>query len=143
MNRRETAEKASHKPTVLMIDDDVEEQQFLVDAFKEVSPDYSVVCLDNGKKALSYLQRLQEEELPCLIILDYDMPEWNGADVLIRLRQLPQLKDTPVVFHSNSSQSHLDDTYDITAVIPKANSWNGMKENIQFFVFYSQQIVVL
>lgn len=140
MNRRKTNSTPANKPLVLMIDDDADEQRMLIEAFKEVSPDYTVVCFDNGRTALAYLQQLRPHELPCLIVLDYEMPEWNGSEVLLRLRQLPPLTDVPVIFHSSSDRLRPGDTLGGNAVVPKAGTWKEMKENIHSFLFYSQRV---
>lgn len=135
-------EKESRK-FVLLIDDDMDEQQFIVDAFAEVSPAYRVICFDNGKRGLYFLQQLPEEELPCLIVLDYDMPLMNGADVLVQLLQMPRLKNIPVVIHSASAVSYDPYLKGAKALLKKANTWKGMKENVKRFLFYKQEIVVL
>lgn len=135
-------EKESAK-FVLLIDDDIDEQQFIVDAFAEAGPAYRVVCFDNGKRGLSFLQRLAEEELPCLIILDYDMPVMTGADVLIQLQQMPRLKNIPVVIHSNSVYAYNPYLKGAKALLKKADTWKGMTDNVKAFLLHKQEIVVL
>jgi CheY-like chemotaxis protein len=41
--------------------------------------------------------------MPCLIILDINMPLLNGRDVLRKVRELPHLSSIPVVLFSTSS----------------------------------------
>lgn len=128
---------------VLLIDDDVDEQQFIVEAFAEVSPAYRVVCFDNGKRGLCFLQQLSEEELPCLIVLDYDMPVMNGAEILNELQQMPRLQNIPVVIHSDSAVFQAERLAGARALLKKAGNWQGMKENINAFLFHKKEIVVL
>lgn len=128
---------------VLLIDDDVDEQQFIVDAFAEVSPAYRVICFDNGSLGLRFLQRLSQEELPCLIVLDYDMPVMNGAEILYELRQMPGLQNIPVVIHSDSAVFQTERLTGARALLKKASTWQGMKENVNAFLFHKREIVVL
>ena len=54
---------------------------------------YEVVTACNGKEGLE--KALSEK--PALILLDTNMPIMNGHEVLERLRNVPDLKDTPVI----------------------------------------------
>ena len=50
--------------------------------------------IQSGKIALNFLERKKTD----LILLDYEMPEENGVEVLRKLRANEQTKDIPVVF---------------------------------------------
>lgn len=128
---------------IVVIEDDEEEQQFLIDSFKEVSPEYQIVCFNKGRKGLNYLQQAKANALPCLIILDYHLPDCKGSEVLARLQQIPQLKDIPVIIHSNANNIRPEDVVHAKALVQKAVTWNEMKENVAIFLFYSQELVVL
>ena len=54
---------------------------------------YRVAAAPNGAVALEAVER----ERPELILLDVDMPELNGFQVLDRLRGRPETRDIPVV----------------------------------------------
>jgi DNA-binding response OmpR family regulator len=53
----------------------------------------------NVEKAL----RLAQTEAFDLITLDIDLPDINGFELFQRLKQIPHLKETPVVFVSGNS----------------------------------------
>jgi CheY-like chemotaxis protein len=53
----------------------------------------------NTEKAL----RLAQTEMFDLITLDVEMPGINGFELFQRLKQIPHLKETPIVFVSGSS----------------------------------------
>lgn len=77
--------------TILLVDDD---EDFLTLVSRWLKRKYAVTAVNSGKKALEYL----ETERPELVLLDYEMPEMNGADVLQVIRETPKLADLPVVF---------------------------------------------
>ena len=54
--------------------------------------------------ALEYLQELASKDmLPCLIILDMNMPGMDGRETLIRIHQSEAYNNIPVVVFTTSS----------------------------------------
>jgi CheY-like chemotaxis protein len=93
------------KNIVLYADDDPDDLELVQDAFARYSKNVEVVSFMDGASALSYLQALSSlDPLPCLVILDVNMPMLNGKEVLVRLRQLERYQSVPVVLFSTSSQ---------------------------------------
>lgn len=68
--------------TIFLAEDDVDDQELLADAFHQIDPTVNLVSFATGKKLISHLQGLSDDLLPALIILDYNLPEINGADIL-------------------------------------------------------------
>jgi len=54
---------------------------------------YDVIGADGGVEGLEAMQR----EKPDLILLDLMMPEMDGAEVLLRKKQDPAIRDIPVI----------------------------------------------
>jgi len=93
------------KNIVLYADDDPDDLELVQDAFALYSKNVEVVGFADGTSALSYVQTLSPlDPLPCLIILDINMPVLNGKEVLVRLRQMEQFESVPVVLFTTSSQ---------------------------------------
>jgi len=57
---------------------------------------YDVITADSGKEAL---KKINEYQFHC-ILLDIEMPEMNGFDVINKLKQMPGICDIPVIFLS-------------------------------------------
>ena len=55
---------------------------------------YSVAVAPSGSKAFAAMRK----QMPDLILLDYEMPEMNGKEVLEKIQADPALRDIPVVF---------------------------------------------
>ena len=66
--------------SILMVDDDSEDLELIGDAIRTVESDARLHMLTSSRSALEYLD--STSELPCLIVLDYNMPEMNGAQLL-------------------------------------------------------------
>lgn len=90
--------------TILCVDDDPDDRHFLCDAICELNPTMQVVEAHNGLEALDYLDKAKEQkDLPCLIVLDINMPLMDGKQTLIKIKIDPQLKEVPVIMFSTSS----------------------------------------
>lgn len=55
---------------------------------------YEVMVANSGMMAIKQAKK----KLPDLILLDYEMPEWDGRKTLEEIRKDEELKDIPVVF---------------------------------------------
>lgn len=83
-------------------EDDLDEEEFLKEIFISINPDYSLLFFNNGKKLLATLEKMPDDQLPCLIVLDYNMPELNGAEILKVLKQNPRYDSIPKIIWSTS-----------------------------------------
>lgn len=86
---------------VLYADNDPDDQFIVAEAFRHFHAAVEVVCVADGKKALEYLASAQQ--LPCLVILDINMPVQDGKTTLQQIRKSEGLKDLPVVLFTTSS----------------------------------------
>lgn len=95
----------SAKSIVLYADDDSDDIQFVADAFYKFSKNVELITVSDGLEALSYLKNLTSNDpLPCLIILDINMPRMNGKEALTKIRQMEGFKDIPSILFTTSSQ---------------------------------------
>lgn len=68
---------------------------------------YNPVLLENAKKLIATLQSMPV----ATIVLDYEMPELSGLDVLKKIKKMPSLSLIPIVMLTgNSSPAHVKDT---------------------------------
>ena len=92
------------KNIVFYADDDTDDLELVEDAFSRYSKDVEVITARDGSQALNWLQGISPRDLkPCLIILDINMPFYNGKEVLKQIRNNEQLNDVPVVLFTTSS----------------------------------------
>lgn len=89
---------------VLYADDDQDDIDLVLDAFKRFSDNVDVITAQDGYEALSYLKGLPPlEPSPCLIILDMNMPRLDGKETLEKIRGLERYREVPVVVFTTSS----------------------------------------
>ena len=87
---------------VLLAEDDEDDQEFIKMAFEKVSTKHRLHIADNGQEVLNYLLPLPENNLPCLIVLDLNMPVLNGLQTLEALKRTVKFKNIPIVIFSTS-----------------------------------------
>jgi CheY-like chemotaxis protein len=95
---------------ILAVDDDLEDLELMQDSFAGLNPAIKFNKLTNASEVLPYLDKLADTQLPCLIILDYNMPQLNGAQVIAQLRKTPRYEPIPkVVLSTSNASTHIRD----------------------------------
>ena len=91
---------------ILFGEDDLDEEDFLKEIFSSIEPGLALQFINNGKKLIATLEQLPDNNLPCLIVLDYNMPELTGAEILKVLQQNPRYEAIPKIIWSTSGSEH-------------------------------------
>ena len=87
----------------LYADDDPDDQDFFKSMVSEIDPSISVVLVNNGLELLQYLNNVvPKSKLPCCIVLDINMPIWDGIRTLKALKVEDKYKAIPVIMFTTS-----------------------------------------
>ena len=89
-----------------MADDDYEDTELLEVAIMKIEPGVNLHKVKTGRAVLEYLTYQSDNDLPCLIILDYNMPELTGSEVLSIICNDQRYEDIPKVILSTSNTPH-------------------------------------
>ena len=87
---------------ILLGEDDADDQEMLKEVFASIDTSFILFFVNNGGEILSALGKLKNNQMPCLIVLDYNMPGLNGADILRELSTNERYKIIPKVVWSTS-----------------------------------------
>ena len=85
------SKKKTAQAKILIVDDEADIVSTLQYRLKFC--EFNVITAGNGKEGLEKA----ENEKPDLILLDINMPIMDGHEMLERIRNRPDLKDTPVI----------------------------------------------
>jgi CheY-like chemotaxis protein len=96
--------QVTNKLTILYADDDTDDLEFLGEAFGKYAEHIELITVQDGIEALLYLVSIApHDSIPCLIILDINMPGMSGKQALTEIRSMERFADVPVVLYSTSS----------------------------------------
>ena len=88
---------------ILLVDDDPEDRAIIQEAMETIEAGDIIHFAENGEQALEILEQgVQTNQLPCIVVLDLNMPRLNGTETLRLIRANEQLKDISVVIYSTS-----------------------------------------
>jgi CheY-like chemotaxis protein len=126
-------------PTILYIDDDCDDCLILKSSLEDTGSATNLVCANDGEEAVRYLNAMSPASLPNLIVLDLNMPRWDGRRTLRYLKSQPHLAAIPVVVLSTSeSKTDKDACTQLGAVsyFKKPFHYDGYKSIINDFSRY-------
>lgn len=97
--QEELAKKAEEerRKHVMIIDDDPRQMNVIKEYLHEK---YDVATAISGKIAYRFLEKKQTD----LILLDFEMPEENGPEVLRKLREMNLIENVPVLFLTGATE---------------------------------------
>jgi CheY-like chemotaxis protein len=78
--------------------------QLVSEAFQTYRANVDVINFPNGSELLRFVRGLEDNFLPCLIILDINMPILNGKECLVKIREDERFSNVPVILFTTSSQ---------------------------------------
>jgi CheY-like chemotaxis protein len=91
------------KNIVLYADDDADDLEMVRESFQQYKLIH-LITFTNGNSLLQYAQQLLTQNiLPCLVILDVNMPGMSGKQTLKVLRSLIGYDSVPIVLFTTST----------------------------------------
>ena len=88
---------------ILLVDDDPEDRAIISDAMEMIHAGDVLCFAEYGVQALEILdQQYSDNQLPCLVVLDLNMPKMNGTQTLSVLKNSERFKDITVIIYSTS-----------------------------------------
>jgi CheY-like chemotaxis protein len=119
--------------TILCIDDDIDDMAFILEAIKSYETAFEVTEAENGEQALAYLNEAKTNgSLPCLIIMDINMPKMDGKKAIQIIKADRDLSTIPLVVFttsSNISDKRYFELYNVQ-YITKPNHYSAFRKKV-------------
>ena len=98
-----TESRNNQHPYILYADDDPDDLFLLKETFSKTQPPVRLITSENGKKAFEFLESIAPgQALPALILLDLNMPVWNGTHTLEAIKKSDHYRHIAVYIFTNS-----------------------------------------
>jgi CheY-like chemotaxis protein len=96
---------------ILIADDDVEDLEILEESLQELQPGLHIDKALSGDAAIKRLSSYSDTNLPNLIVLDYNMPNVGGIDVLVYLKERKRYDSVPrVIFSTSAAERYISES---------------------------------
>jgi CheY-like chemotaxis protein len=92
---------------ILIAEDDIDDQEMIHDMIKTIDPVCKLEFIGSGGKVLAYLESLEDGDLPNLILLDFNLPEFTGIEILQQMGDIKRYSPIPKILWSTSKYSVL------------------------------------
>ncbi|MFJ1471741.1 response regulator [Massilia orientalis] len=88
--------------TILLVEDDKVDVLTTRRALKEIHVTNPLVVCENGEEGLAWLR--DNADVPCLVLLDLNMPVMNGIEFLEHIKRDARLRRIPTVVLTTSEE---------------------------------------
>ncbi len=120
-------------PTILMAEDDPDDQVLLREALEESDTEGDLRFVGDGQELLDYLRASASGDVisprPRLILLDLNMPRKDGREALVEVKADPEFRRIPVVVVSTSASPEdvfLSYDHGASSFVTKPASFDGL-----------------
>lgn len=122
---------------IVLVDDDADDRQIFEEILREVDPEAEVVTAENGLEMVALLEKMTDDELPDMIILDQNMPKMTGKESLIFLKESERYRHIPdIIYSTYQVKDFYQDCLELGAqdVVAKPDTLQAYREMIEQFL---------
>ena len=90
--------KSMQELYVAIVDDDEDDVQLLKECFEK----YNSIEVRSFSTSQAFLDTPMNGSLPCLLVIDLNLPDIRGVDLIDQIKANPTLADVPIVVYTTS-----------------------------------------
>jgi len=87
---------------IFYADDDKEDREFFTDIMHSVYPSAVIELYEDGLSLFRRLEEISDAHLPCCVVMDINMPVWDGLKTLTNIRKVKRFDSIPVYMLTTS-----------------------------------------
>lgn len=126
--------------TILLLDDDPDEQYILKDGFDLIGADVELKQFFTFPELLDHL--LNISLLPDMLLLDVNLPQQTGLEAIRIIKSATNLSLLPIVMYSNSSdEKTIEESFQFGAgaYMKKTTTLDVLKQNLRLLLAWNLQ----
>lgn len=135
------------KVNVLLVEDNPADADLVAESLQSAASNCELFHTTNGVEALTFLHKegsYNQSPRPDLILMDLNMPQKGGSEVLREIKADASLRSIPVIIMSSSQSDHdVENLYNLqaSAYIEKPIDFNCFKQIIHAIDLFWIQVV--
>lgn len=95
-------EALPNKPIILYAEDDYDDFEAVKEALDQLTDQQILFHAKNGEEAVAFIENATI--LPCLVVLDLNMPIMDGKEVLYWMKERKEYSTIPIMIFTTSSR---------------------------------------
>jgi CheY-like chemotaxis protein len=130
LNPEQINKKPTHQ-TIFLVEDDIDDQEFLEEAVHAIAPGIQLISFTSSLKFIKELEKTPDDLLPGLVVLDYNIPEINGAEILKHLNQHERYASiSKIIWSTSNSEEFRKNCLELgaKAYLVKPSSFSGIND---------------
>lgn len=139
MNNSGSIKSKHSQKWILIGEDDMDDKEILEETFSEIDPSVQIRFINSGREIISFLEKAKADEEPSLIVLDYNMPGLNGAEILKKLQPISRIEKIPKLIWSTSGASYYKNKcleLGATAYLVKPSSIVELEQMVKYMLSF-------
>jgi CheY-like chemotaxis protein len=122
---------------ILLVDDDADDRQIFDEILRDIDPEAEVITAENGLEMVALLDKVADDDLPDMIILDQNMPKMTGKESLVFLKESPRYQHiSTIVYSTYQVKDFYQECLELGAqdVVAKPDTMQAYREMIEQFL---------
>lgn len=122
---------------IVLVDDDADDRQIFEEILREIDPEAMIVTAENGLEMVALLDKMPDDHLPDMIILDQNMPKMTGKESLVFLKESPRYRQiSTIVYSTFQVKDFYQECLELGAqdVVAKPDTMQAYREMIEQFI---------
>ena len=87
---------------ILIVEDDEDDRIIIDEAFEKIGYAGQVKKFINGQSLIDYLEKMEPNLYPSLIVLDNSLPQMDASQLLTRLKKDSRYTHIPIIVYASS-----------------------------------------